>query len=94
MLALNAIDPPFPVEGHSHFPLFYNENFDFALHPETGIAGSYEFRITLTDRTGAGWKIVAPYQVVPEPKTATMLFCGFAALVVYTHRKHRQRGET
>ena len=79
--ALDALVPPFNVQGHSHFPLFYNENVDFARHPELGIAGSYEFRITLTDNSGAGWQIIAPYQVVPEPGTAMLLVCGIAALV-------------
>jgi hypothetical protein len=89
VLALDVVDPPFAVDGHSHFPLFYNENFDFALNPQAGTAGSYEFRITLTDQTGAGWEIVAPYQVVPEPGTATLVACGFAVLVFYAHRKRK-----
>jgi hypothetical protein len=61
VLALNQLNPPFNVDGASHFPIFYAENADFG--PATN--GSYEFHITSTDISGNGWKIEAHFAVAP-----------------------------
>jgi hypothetical protein len=66
---------------YSHIPHFFANNFDFASDPSAGIFGSYEYRITLTDASGSGWTISAPFQVVPEPATAVFLGFGLAGLV-------------
>lgn len=86
---LDAINPPFPVEGHSHFPLFFIENFDSALQPQLGPAGNYELMVTLTDTAGNGWQATVPYQVVPEPQTAVTLGLGLLACVVGARRYRR-----
>lgn len=69
-LAIFAVPPltdqlscPFSVDGHSHFPLFFADNYSFG----TGgpIAGQYEYRVTMTDTTGDGWSIVVKFTVRP-----------------------------
>ena len=70
-------------DGYSHIPNFVANNFDFASNPSAGILGSYEYRITLTDTTGNGWMISAPFQVVPEPGTIVFLGFGLAGLAGY-----------
>lgn len=50
-----------PVDGHSHFPIFYFENADF--NPGGPVSGHYELRVTMTDVTGNGWSITIPYTV-------------------------------
>lgn len=83
----NAVAAQFPVpaidqvpdftglEGHSHIPFFFVDNFDFALRP---VAGSYEYRVSVLDAAGNGYSIVAPFQVVPEP--ASLALVAVAAL--------------
>jgi hypothetical protein len=61
----DALNPPFHVDGHSHFPVFFADNFDFALHPERGIAGWYRFDFKVTDQTSSGWRVQADYIVRP-----------------------------
>jgi hypothetical protein len=85
--ALDVIDPPFLVDGHSHFPILFADNFDFALDPSTGPFASYEYRVTMIDAAGEGWRIIAPFQVVPEPGTLAFLFLGSAGLVVAGARR-------
>jgi hypothetical protein len=80
--ALDAIVPPFAVEGHSHFPIFLADTFAAALDPAAGLLGSFELSATLTDQTGEGWQIVAAFQVVPEPGTIMLLGGGFALLLL------------
>lgn len=60
--ALNAVNPPFNVDGHSHFPLFFADNMDFAP-PNTNATGDYEFRVRMTDTSGNGWDIRARFKV-------------------------------
>lgn len=53
--ALDAIDPPFNVEGHSHFPMFhFVSNYPPA---DLSIAGENQWRLRMTDTSGAGWGI-------------------------------------
>lgn len=59
-----SLNPPFNVDGHSHFPQFYIDNADFnGVDPE----GTYLYSISLRDTAGNGWDVSAPFQVVPEP---------------------------
>ncbi len=45
-----ALDPPFDVEGHSHFPMF-------SIGTMFAGAGTVVQHITMTDTAGNGWKI-------------------------------------
>jgi hypothetical protein len=54
-----ALDPPFAVEGHSHFPLF------FATNGDGEPLGAFEWRFTMRDRAGNGWDIRVPFTVEP-----------------------------
>jgi hypothetical protein len=58
------LDPPFDVDGHSHFPIFLADNADFGP-PGTKLTGSYQYRIETTDQQGNGWQIVAYFAVAP-----------------------------
>jgi hypothetical protein len=61
--ALDAsLDPPFAVDGHSHFPIFIADNIDFGP-AGTDPAGRYEWTITLLDRTGSGWEATVRFTV-------------------------------
>jgi len=57
-----TLNPPFDVDGHSHFPIFSTENTDFGP-PGMKIEGNYEFRISMIDATGNGWEIEAKFTV-------------------------------
>ena len=50
---LDMIDPPYAVEGHSHFPIYDARYAD--IEPTVGEA--YMTRMVMTDATGAGWEI-------------------------------------
>jgi hypothetical protein len=50
-----------PVDGPSHFPIFYAESAYFG--PGGPIQGHYELRVTMTDATGNGWAITVPFTV-------------------------------
>jgi hypothetical protein len=72
-------------EGHSHIPLFNISSFDFASRP---VLGAYEYRISLLDVSGNGYRIVAPFAVVavPEPRTWALLGVGALFLAVWSRR--------
>lgn len=48
-----ALDPPFDVEGHSHFPMFSAVVFDGLAEP----TGTLESRISMVDAAGDGWDL-------------------------------------
>ncbi|WP_423223907.1 hypothetical protein [Candidatus Amarolinea aalborgensis] len=58
------LDPPFNVDGHSHFPMFFVDNADFGP-PGAQLRGSYEWTITMTDALGNGWRVEARFTVGP-----------------------------
>ncbi len=60
--ALDATDPPFAVDGHSHIPVFIADNVDFGSGVDP--VGRYSWHLRLVDQTGAGWQIVATFSVV------------------------------
>ena len=62
--ALNQIDPPFLVDGSSHFPVYIADNGDFGP-PGTNLRGIYLFRLEITDATGNGWHVTARFVVGP-----------------------------
>lgn len=58
------LDPPFTIDGHSHFPVFIADNADFGP-PGIRLIGSYRYRITMMDTTGSGWRINVHFAVAP-----------------------------
>jgi hypothetical protein len=61
--ALDTIDPPINVEGHSHFPIFTYVSWDQAE------AGRHFLDTTITDNEGNGWKVKQTFvlQGTPAP---------------------------
>lgn len=59
-----ALNPPFAVDGHSHFPFFLADNADFGP-PGAKLRGSYEWQVTMTDASGNGWQIRVHFAVAP-----------------------------
>jgi len=56
------LEPPFAVDGHSHFPLVTATSLDFGP-PGTAAAGRYTYTLRLTDRQGDGWVVRAHFVV-------------------------------
>jgi hypothetical protein len=64
--ALNsALDPPFDVDGHSHFPIFIADNADIADKADAQLRGSYRYEFTMKDQSGNGWRVEAHFAVAP-----------------------------
>ena len=59
-----SLDPPFDVDGHSHFPVFIADNADF-VPAGTKVRGSYEYRIEMIDASGNGWLVKAHFTIAP-----------------------------
>jgi hypothetical protein len=57
-----ALNPPFDVDGHSHFPIFIADNIDFGP-PGADPAGAYQWTIQMLDQTGNGWEVTARFVV-------------------------------
>jgi hypothetical protein len=57
-----SLNPPFDVDGHSHFPIFIADSIDFG---PAGVdpAGRYEWTIRMLDQTGNGWEITATFVI-------------------------------
>jgi len=65
VLALDGnLNPPFAVDGHSHFPFFLADNADFGP-PGGKLNGSYTWEATMTDTLGNGWSIKVHFAVAP-----------------------------
>ncbi len=58
------LNPPFNVDGHSHFPVFFADNADFGP-PGAKLRGSYVWHIVMTDTSGNGWRIEAHFALAP-----------------------------
>ncbi len=56
------LDPPFDVDGHSHFPFFLADNSDFGP-PHTQVNGSYRWDVTMRDSGGNGWDIEVDFLI-------------------------------
>ena len=81
-----SLNPPFNVDGHSHFPLNYIDNADFnGVDPE----GTYVYSVSLRDTAGNGWDVSVPFQVVPEPGASLLLAVG--AIGILSGRRQRAR---
>ena len=60
--ALTAqLDPPFDVDGHSHFPVFFATNADFG--PTGDLRGRYRYDIEMRDASGQGWRLQAYFVI-------------------------------
>ena len=70
-------------DGHSHIPLFFADNFDFATLTHTG---KYEYRITLRDKNQSGYNIVTSFALVPEPTPGLMMLSSLVALIACGRR--------
>jgi hypothetical protein len=68
------------VDGHSHTPFFFVDNFDFASLP--AIAGDYEYRIGIRDSAGNGYDIAADFQVLAAPEPPSWILLGIGCLAV------------
>ncbi len=60
--ALDAVSPPFAVDGHSHFPFFIADNADFGP-PGIDLRGDYTYAMTMVDVDGNGWSIVIRFRI-------------------------------
>jgi hypothetical protein len=56
-----TLDPPFDVDGHSHFPVFYADNADFSLGGP--LQGRDRVKVSLREVKGHGWDVVASFTV-------------------------------
>jgi hypothetical protein len=77
--AINLVDGFETLDGYSHIPFFFADNFDFASRPVTG---GYEYRVSILDGSGNGYNIVAGFDVVPVPEPATWLLMIMGGLAV------------
>ncbi len=76
VLALDGtLNPPFTVDGHSHFPFFLADNADFG---PSGIQvnGNYTWHITMIDSSGNGWQIEVDFIIGGNGPPSVCQGCG------------------
>lgn len=56
------LNPPFHVDGHSHFPYFFADAAVFGA-PGTPTKGRYAYAFAMTDLFGNGWTFTARFEV-------------------------------
>jgi hypothetical protein len=59
----SSLDPPFAVDGHSHFPFFNADSAEF--YPGEKLNGNYKYEIEMLDQSGNGWQIKTNLVVAP-----------------------------
>jgi hypothetical protein len=62
----NQLDPPFDVDGHSHFPSFHIDSkviIELVGGHISSPRGNWEYRVTMKDQAGNGWVISAPFTI-------------------------------
>lgn len=60
----NDLNPPFNVDGHSHFPFYVTDNADFGP-AGAKLDGTFKYDLTMIDQTNQGWHIEVQFQVTP-----------------------------
>lgn len=58
----DTLNPPFNVDGHSHFPIFIADNTDFGP-PSVDPVGGYRWHLEMVDQGGDGWQIETRFVV-------------------------------
>jgi hypothetical protein len=86
--AINAVPGFERLDGHSHIPFFFADNFDFASQ---AVTGRFEYRISILDGSGNGYQIVAGFDVVPVPEPATNCLVIIGGLIVGAQVLRRRR---
>lgn len=81
--AINKVSGFEGLAGHSHIPLFFADNFDFAANP---VAGHYEYRMSLRDANGTGYDVTAAFEITPEPSAWIMMSLGGLTLACLSRR--------
>lgn len=67
------------LDGHSHIPFFFVDNFDFASRPVTG---AYEYQLSIIDAAGNGYELTAPFQIQAVPEPPTWMLTGIGSIAV------------
>jgi len=74
----------FAVDGSSHRPEIWEDDFTFAPPGLSAIAGEYVYHVTLRDASGNGYDVDAEFQVAtPEPSSAMIFSTGGVLLIAY-----------
>jgi hypothetical protein len=58
----STLDPPFAVDGHSHFPFFVVDSADFGP-AGAKLNGAFTYDMKMVDQAGNGWHIEAKFQI-------------------------------
>ena len=56
------LDPPFDVDGHSHFSVIIADGAVF-VSPDLPVRGHYQYQDVVTDKDGNGWVITVRFEV-------------------------------
>lgn len=83
--SLASLNPPFLVDGDSHFPIFYADAVDFGP-AGTNPLGNYDYQVLMRDQLGNGWDIHDQFSVVPEPSSAMLIGVGGCGLMLRRRR--------
>ena len=60
-----AFQPPIEKDGSSHVMLWFGENSSYV--PDVAPQGSYLFKLSIVDASGAGWLLDVPFTVQDNP---------------------------
>ena len=56
------LDPPFDLDGHSHFSIIGADGAGFGP-PDTPVRGHYQYQEVMKDKDGNGWVFTVPFDV-------------------------------
>ena len=80
------INPPFNVEGYSHFPFFMAGSTLFADPPQPAV-GDYIYNVKLQDQAGNGYVVEANFSVVPEPSSLALACVALLGTLAVSRRR-------